>query len=127
MIDYQLLKLTHLSCVALSLAGFTLRSGLMLAGSPLLNSRWTRTLPHIVDSLLFFSGLGLAAMLHQYPGTTPWLTAKAVALVLYVIFGAVALRGRTLGRRLPALVTAYLVFGYMVGVAVHKSPLSWWY
>ncbi len=127
MIDYQLLKTLHVSCVGLSLAGFTLRSGLMLAGSSLLHNRWTRTLPHLVDSLLFFSGLGLAALLHQYPGTASWLTAKAVALVLYVILGAVALRGRTLTRRVPALVSAYLAFGYMVGVAVHKSPLSWWY
>ena len=124
-IDHQLLKLIHLSCVVLSLTGFTLRAGLMLVGSGLLRRRWVRTLPHLVDSVLFFSGLGLAYNLHQYPGTSPWLTAKLVALVLYVLFGAVALRGRTLTRRLTALVLAYATFAYMVSVAINKTPFPW--
>lgn len=125
MIDHQLLKLVHLSCVVLSITGFTIRAALMLVRSPLLRRRWVRTVPHLVDSLLFFSGLGLAYNLHQYPGTTPWLTAKLVALVLYVIFGAIALRGRRLPQRLTALVLAYATFAYMVSVALSKSPLPW--
>ena len=125
MIDHQLLKLVHLTCVVLSITGFTLRAGLMLAGSALLRRRWVRTLPHFVDSLLFFSGLGLAYNLHQYPGTSPWLTAKLVALLLYVVFGAVALRGRGLARRLASLVLAYASFAYIASVALTKSPLPW--
>ena len=125
MIDHQLLKLVHLSCVVLSITGFTIRAALMLARSTLLRRRWVRTVPHLVDSLLFFSGLGLAYNLHQYPGTTPWLTAKLVALVLYVIFGAIALRGRRLPQRLIALLLAYATFAYMVSVALSKNPLPW--
>lgn len=125
MIDYTLVKLVHLSCVVLSITGFTLRAGLMLAGSPLLRRRWVRTLPHFVDTLLFFSGLVLAYRLHQYPITSPWLTAKLAALVCYVLFGAVALRGRTLPRRLTALVLAYLTFGYIVHTALTRNPLPW--
>lgn len=124
-IDHALLKTVHISCVVLSIAGFTLRAGLMLAGSPALRQRWVRTVPHLVDSLLFFSGLGLAWNLQQYPGTTPWLTAKLAALVLYVIFGALALRGRHLSRRLSALILAYLTFAYMVSVALTRSPQPW--
>jgi len=115
----------HLSCVVLSITGFTLRATLMLAHSSLLRRRWVRTVPHFVDSLLFFSGLGLAYNLHQYPGTSPWLTAKLVALVFYVVFGAVALRGRRLPQRLTALVLAYLTFAYMVGIALGKNPMPW--
>ena len=125
MIDHSLVKLIHVSCVALSLAGFTLRSGLMLAGSPLLHRRWVRTVPHLVDSTLFFSGLWMAWNLHQYPGTTPWLTAKLTALVAYVILGAIALRGKTRRRRYLALIAAYGCFFYMVGVALSRSPLPW--
>ncbi len=124
-IDHSLLKLVHLSCVVLSITGFTLRALLMLTGSSLLRRRWVRTVPHFVDTLLFFSGLGLAYNLHQYPGTSPWLTAKLVALVLYVLFGAVALRGRNLPRRLTALVLAYVTFAYMASVALTKNPLPW--
>ncbi len=125
MIDHQLLRLVHLSCVVLTLTGFTLRAGLMLAGSPLLRRRWVRTVPHLVDTLLFFSGLGLAWNLHQYPVTSPWLTAKLAALVVYVILGAVALRGRTPGRRITALVLAYAVFAYIVAVAMSRNPFPW--
>ncbi len=125
MIDHQLLKLVHLSCVVISITGFTLRAALMLAGSSLLRRRWVRTLPHVVDSLLFFSGLGLAYLLHQYPVTSPWLTAKLAGLVLYVVFGAVALRGSRLPRRLTALVLAYLSFAYIVHTALTKNPLPW--
>ena len=125
MIDHSLLKAVHVSCVTLSFIGFTFRAGLMLADSPLLRRRWVRTVPHIVDSLLFFSGLGLAWNLHQYPGTAPWLTAKLSALVAYVILGAIALRGSTLALRVTALVLAYTAFGYMVGVALTRNPLPW--
>ena len=125
MIDYQLLKLVHLSCVVLSITGFTLRAGLMLAGSALLRERWIRTLPHFVDTVLFFTGLGLAYLLHQYPVTSPWLTAKLAGLVLYVVFGAVALRGAHLPRRLTALVLAYMSFAYIVHTALTKNPIPW--
>ena len=125
MIDHSLVKLIHVSCVALSLIGFTLRAMLMLTGSPLLKRRWMRTLPHLIDSTLFFSGLWMAWRLHQYPGTSPWLTAKLLALIAYIVFGAMALRGKTPQRRYVSLLLAYLCFGYMVSVAVTRNPLPW--
>lgn len=125
MIDYGLIKLIHISCVGLSLIGFTLRAILMLQQSRLLKRRWIRTIPHLVDSTLFFSGLWLAYLLQQYPGTIPWLTAKLVALVLYVIFGAMALRGKTPQRRYLSLLAAYACFAYMVSVALTRSPYPW--
>ena len=125
MIDHDLVKLIHISCVVLSLIGFTLRSILMLMGSPLLRRSWVRTVPHLVDSTLFFSGLWLAWNLHQYPGTTPWLTAKLSALIAYIVFGALALRGRTRRRRYLSLVAAYACFAYMVDVALTRSPVPW--
>ncbi|HID45499.1 MAG TPA: regulator SirB [Chromatiaceae bacterium] len=125
MIDHGLIKLIHVSCVALSLVGFTGRAMLMLKSSPLLKRRWMRTLPHLVDSTLFFSGLWLAYNLQQYPGTAPWLTAKLIALIAYIVFGAMALRGSTLRRRYASLLAAYLCFAYMVSVAMTRNPLPW--
>ena len=125
MIDHGLVKLVHVSCVVLSISGFTLRAALMLVGSPLLRRRWIRPLPHFVDSLLFLSGLWMAWNIQQYPGTTPWLTAKLAALVLYVLFGVTALRGKQRSQRLIALVFAYLAFAYMVSVALYRTPFPW--
>ena len=57
---------------------------------------------------------------------TPWLLAKLIALLAYIILGAVALRrGPTLQIRLIAFVGALSAFAYVVGAALSKSPLSW--
>jgi uncharacterized membrane protein SirB2 len=54
----------------------------------------------------------------------PWLTAKVVALVAYIVLGAVALKyGRTKAVRSVALVAAILTFAYIVAVAVTRNPL----
>lgn len=121
---YVLLKHIHLATVAITLGLFVLRGVWMMAASPLLQARWVRVLPHINDSLLFFSGLGVALLIKQYPLTHAWLTAKLVALLLYIALGAVAIkRGRTRGIRIAAWVAALLVFGYIVSVARTRNPL----
>src|SRR4051794_10804289 len=112
--DYLLLKHFHMTCAALSGGFFLVRGTWMLAGSGRLQRRWVKTLPHIVDSLLLASAIGLAAWSHQYPGQMPWLTAKIVALVLYIVLGAVALTyGRTKAVRTAALAGALASFGYI--------------
>lgn len=122
--DYLLLKHFHMTCVALSGGFFLLRGGWMLAGSRLLERRWVKTLPHVVDAFLLASALGLAAWSHQYPGQAPWVTAKVSALVAYVLLGTIALkRGKNLRVRAIALVAALVTFGYIVAVATTKNPL----
>ncbi|MFL6676254.1 MAG: SirB2 family protein [Massilia sp.] len=122
--DYLLLKHLHMTCAALSGGFFLVRGQSMLAGSPLLQWRWVRTFPHIVDSLLLASAIGLAIWSHQYPGQMPWLTAKIVALVAYILLGSVALKyGRTKRVRAAAYVGALATFGYIVAVAVTRNPL----
>jgi uncharacterized membrane protein SirB2 len=122
--NYLLLKHFHMTCAALSGGFFLVRGTWMLAESKLLQRRWVRTLPHIVDTLLLASAIGLAVWSHQYPGRMPWLTAKVVALVAYIVLGAVALKyGRTKAIRAAALAGAVATFGYIVGVALSKNPL----
>lgn len=122
--DYLLLKHFHMTCAALSGSFFFIRGQWMLASSPMLQRRWVKTVPHIVDSLLLASAIGLAIWSHQYPGQMPWLTAKVVALVAYILLGAVALNyGKTKALRAAAYVAALATFGYIVAVAVTKNPL----
>jgi uncharacterized membrane protein SirB2 len=55
-----------------------------------------------------------------------WLIAKVLGLLLYIILGMVALHyGKTKGVRVLAWLSAWLVFIYIVGVAVLKTPWSW--
>ena len=121
---YIALKHLHVTFVALSGLLFLVRGIWMLRASPNLEQRWARIVPHIVDTLLLASAIGLAVVSHQYPGQMPWLTAKVVGLVAYIVLGTIALkRGRTQGVRTAAFVGALACFAYIVAVAVTKNPL----
>ena len=119
--DYLSLKHVHMGCAALSGTLFLLRGGWMLRASPMLQQRWVRIAPHIVDTLLLASAIGLAVWSRQYPGQQPWLTAKVLALLAYIVLGTIALkRGRTPLQRRAAFGAALVVFVYIVMVAVTK-------
>ena len=121
---YIALKHLHVTFVALSGLLFLVRGIWMLRASPNLEQRWARIVPHIVDTLLLASAIGLAVVSHQYPGQMPWLTAKVVGLVAYIVLGTIALkRGRTQGVRTAAFVGALACFAYIVAVALTKNPL----
>lgn len=120
---YVLLKHLHLTTIALTLALFLLRGVWMMADSPRLQTRWVRIVPHINDTLLLASGIGLAVLLQQYPLVHGWLTAKFFALIAYIVLGTFALkRGKTRSQRIAAWVAALLVFAYMAAVAVAHDP-----
>lgn len=122
--SYLLLKHLHVTCVVLSGAGFALRAYWMLAGSPLLLHRLTRSLPHLVDTLLLGSALLMAWMSGQYPFVHGWLTAKVLGLLAYIGFGMMALkRGQTRAVRLRFVVLAVLAYTYIVSVALSRNPL----
>ncbi|MDZ7593194.1 MAG: SirB2 family protein [Thiobacillus sp.] len=120
---YSLIKNLHLATIALSLALFVLRGAWMIAASPLLQARWVRIVPHVIDTLLLASGIGLAVLIQQYPLVHGWLTAKLLALLIYIGLGTIALkRGKTKAQRIAAWIAALLVFGYMVVVAMAHDP-----
>lgn len=124
---YAALKLLHMSSAALSISLFALRGLWMTQASPRLQQRWVRVLPHVIDTVFLASGISLAVLLRQYPFVQDWLTAKVLALALYIILGSVALRpGRERALRVAAFVAALVVFAYIVGAAHLHHPLSWW-
>ena len=123
MTTYVALKQLHIACVVLSYAGFVVRGVWMMRDSPLLVARWVRIAPHVNDTLLLATAIALAVMSGQYPLQQGWLTAKVIALVLYIALGMVALRpGRIRARRVAAWIAAQLVFLYIVAVAVARNP-----
>jgi uncharacterized membrane protein SirB2 len=108
-----------------SIAGFALRGYWMAVDHPLLQHRVAKVLPHVVDTLLLGSALALLFVLHLSPLTQPWLSAKIIALLLYIGLGMVALRfGQSKKIKVCAYLLALLTAGYMVSVAYSKSPLG---
>ena len=96
----------------------------MFRAPALLQHPWVRTVPHIVDTGLLASAIALVIITQQYPLAAPWLTAKLVALVIYIALGMTALKhGKTKSVRLTAWITAQVVFVYIVAVALTRSPL----
>jgi uncharacterized membrane protein SirB2 len=124
--DYLSFKLTHVGCVAISYLLFVVRGVWMMRCSPWLQRSWVRIVPHVVDTLLLASAVAMALSIRQYPFVTPWLTAKLLAMLVYIGMGTIALKGdKTFRTRIVAWIAAQMVFFYIVAVALTRSPLPW--
>jgi uncharacterized membrane protein SirB2 len=98
----------------------------MMTQSDRLQRRMTRIAPHVIDTVFLLSGVALVFMLHMNAFSQPWLLAKFVGLIVYIVLGTFAIkRGATMQIRVIAFVGALAVFAYIVGVALTKSPASW--
>lgn len=124
--NYSLLLSLHVGAVMLSGALFLVRGASMLAQADWQQRGIWRVLPHAVDSVLLAAAVGLIVALNGQPLGQPWLYAKLLALLGYIVLGSIALkRGRSYRQRLLAFAGAILVFTYIVGVALSRSPTSW--
>lgn len=113
----------HVAAVCLSGGFFLVRGLWMLQSSPRLTLKLVRISPHIVDTVLLASAIGLCLQTGQYPITNDWLTVKLVALVGYIVLGTFALkRGRTYEIRATFFIAAILTFSFMVSVALTREP-----
>jgi uncharacterized membrane protein SirB2 len=123
---YLGVRALHAGSAVLSIAGFAARGALMLADSPLLQARFARIAPHVVDTLLLASAAWLAWFLGQVPFVHAWITAKVVALLLYIVLGMFALRrGRTKRVRIVAFGGALAAAAYIVAVALTRDATPW--
>lgn len=124
--DTSLLKHIHVTCVAFSFMLFFLRGVWMLRNSSLTQLRLVKIAPHVVDTALLTSAIALAWQYGISPLAAPWLAAKIVALLLYIIIGSIALKhGKTKQIRLTAWLVAQAFFFYMVSVAITHNPMPW--
>ena len=122
--SFLLLKGLHITCAITSYTLFLLRGIWSLRGSPIMQQRWVRIVPHVVDTLLLASAIALAVAIRQYPFVDAWLTAKVAGLLLYIGLGFVALRfGKRRSTRLFAWLMAQAVFAYIVLVAIQHNPV----
>lgn len=125
--SYLFLKQLHILCIILSLSLFVFRLQLSVRNPPRLQQRWLKILPHCIDTLLLISGVALAYQLHQTPFVnSPWLSAKLVGLVLYIVAGTFAIKRAPSARgRLGFGLLALVLFAYIVAVAASKQTWPW--
>ena len=119
-----IIKSIHIVCALLSISGFVARGILMIISSPLLMARWVKVSPHIIDTVLLLSAIVLASQWGWSALQMPWLLAKIMALLVYIILGSLALRpGRPQSVRITSWLAAIATFAYIVSVALTKNPL----
>lgn len=120
----DIIKIIHVSFALLSISGFFARGVLMIRGSDLLQRRWIKTAPHMVDTVLLLSAVILASQWGFAALSMPWLQAKIGALLVYILLGVIAIRpGQSKPVRITAWLAAMLTFAYIVSVAITKNPL----
>ena len=120
---YTVIKTVHVTCALVAYLLFFSRGFWMFSDPKRLEATWVRVVPHVVDSLLLVSAIGLVVVTHQYPGALTWLNVKIVCLVLYIGLGMAAFRFcKTRRSKLIAWVLAQTVFLYIAIVAVTQTP-----
>jgi uncharacterized membrane protein SirB2 len=123
---YLTIKTLHMTCALISFTGFLFRSYLMLIDSRWLQHKVVLILPHVIDTVFLLSGATMAFMVNFAFFNQLWLTTKVSLLIVYLYFVGQALnRGKTKVRRIGNFFGAVLTFCYIVGVAVVKTPASW--
>ncbi|MDO5059061.1 MAG: SirB2 family protein [Neisseria sp.] len=90
---YFALKHSHMTLVAVSIILFNLRYWLLAKNPEKTLPKALKSLPHLNDSLLLFTGLWLMQVAHWTPfGNAVWLGWKLVLVVLYILLGMKALK-----------------------------------
>ncbi|MEN1727115.1 MAG: SirB2 family protein [Pseudomonadota bacterium] len=112
MSSYLLLKYLHLTLVVISGLGFLVRGTVKLVFERELMHPMTQFGPHVIDTLLLASGLGLWTYTHS--SMQSWFALKMVLLVSYIGLGMTAFRMR---ERQHALTTFALAITALVSVA----------
>ena len=114
----------HVASVIVTFFLFFIRGVWMIADSNISQRKWTRRLPPVIDTILLASAIVLSVSIRQYPFVHDWLTAKVVALFIYIGLGLLALTyGKTKTIRVSAWIAAQLCFIYIVAVATTNLPL----
>lgn len=117
---YPLLKHIHMGAVLASGGFFLLRGLWMMQESSLLNSKFAKVVPHIIDTVLLLSAIVLIVMLGALP---VWVQVKIVALFVYIFLGMLAFRfAQGYGAKVLSFFLALTVFAFIISVAVSKNP-----
>lgn len=117
---YPLVKQIHVGAVLASGGFFLLRGLLMMQESTLLNGKFFRVVPHVIDTVLLLA----AIVLLVYVGALPaWVQIKIAALFVYIFLGVLAFRlARGYGSRVFCFFMALGVFAFILSVAITRQP-----
>lgn len=88
----MMFKHLHMTLAVLSISFFTLRFAWTLMNSDLLQRKWAKIAPHIIDTLLLALGVAMAVKLAINPMEQLWLGEKLIAIIAYIFTGYYTLK-----------------------------------
>ncbi|MCX9562652.1 SirB2 family protein, partial [Vibrio cholerae] len=91
---YEGLKHFHLFTIGVSVVMLSIRYVLMMMNSAHLERKFFKIFPHVNDTLLLLSGIGLIFITGFIPFTAaaPWMTEKFTCVLAYIALGFFALK-----------------------------------
>lgn len=113
------MKGLHLLFILSSLASFIGRVALSELNPRLLQLKFFKIIPHVLDTLLLASGIILVIQGNWLHAEYGWIISKLIVLFAYVGFGVACMRSRGQKRWLY-LVAAMACFAYIFIIAVTK-------
>lgn len=121
---YMFFKHLHLTAVALSVILFILRFVWVTRGSGMMQKKWVKIVPHVIDTVLLASAVVLCVLIVQYPFVDMWLTQKIIGVLFYILMGLWALKwARTAFTRWIGFAGALAWVVFVAKIAVTKQPL----
>jgi uncharacterized membrane protein SirB2 len=118
---FLLLKNLHILLALISGIGFGLRGYLRLVLNRPLAHPMVRVGPHVIDTLLLFSGFALWFQMGY--SLLSWFGLKLALVVAYILLGITAFRMQARGAAIIVYLGALLVFISIAAIAVHKPAL----
>ncbi|GAB2910729.1 SirB2 family protein [Rheinheimera gaetbuli] len=120
---YMAYKHFHLLMVVLSVSFLLVRYAMSLKPAAMLQHKFFKITPHIIDTLLLISAVLLMLAIQQYPFVHAWLTEKFIAVLAYIALAVMAFRGRTTFIRGLCFLGSLGWLGLAIRVAITKQPV----
>jgi len=86
-----MIKIIHITFISTSFISFVLRIGLSQFKPEILKTKILNIIPHIIDTGLLLSGIGLVLQGNWLEGEFGWIASKITLLFCYIILGVIAM------------------------------------
>ncbi len=123
---YMAMKHIHLTAIALSVLLFVTRYIMVMANSSIINKKFFKITPHVIDTIMLASGVALIFITGFIPFTAGngWLTEKLTCVLAYIALGYFTLHH---GKNKVFKTFAFLgAIGWLVlaaQLAITKTPI----
>lgn len=115
-----MLKSLHFIFILGSLISFIARIILQSVKPEILQLKLMKVVPHVLDTLLLFSGIALVVQGNWLDREYGWILSKLITLLGYIIFGVICMRSTGIKRWL-ALAGALGCFASIFVIAISKQ------